>query len=335
MKKTSAILLIGLFIFMPALMTGQNVTVNSYLDTNKILIGDQIHYHIQLRKDKDLTVRYFGLQNLPKQIEILNESELDTSVLNDKEFLIKKKYLLTVFDTGSFTIPSLKFKYGSQNQTDSIFTDSTILTVQPVRVDTTDNIFTVKSPFGAPVTLKEALPYIAIGVGAILLILLVIYLVRKFKRKEEVVEPEKPSEPAHVIAFRELDKLKNDQLWQSGKIKLYYTRLTEILRKYLWLRYDIKTLERTTDEILTSLKNTGFDQNELYKELEDTLHLADLVKFAKFEPDKKDHEESMERAYRFVKETRKHDDEKEKSQQKQTEKAYAENGEKTDKEAQK
>ncbi|SRR6056297_384995 len=336
MKNTSAILLIGLFAFMPALMTGQNVTVNSYLDTNKILIGDQIHYHIQLRKDKGLTVRYFGLQNLPKQVEVLNESELDTSVLNDNEFLIKKKYLLTVFDTGSFTIPSLKFTYGDQNQTDSIYTDSTILTVQPVRVDTTENIFTVKSPFGAPVTLKEALPYIAIGVGAILLVLLVIYLMRKFKRKEEVVEPEKPTEPAHVIAFRELDKLKDDQLWQSGKIKLFYTRLTEILRKYLWLRYDIKTLERTTDEILTSLKNTGFDQEELFKELEDTLHLADLVKFAKFEPGKKDHEESMERAYSFVKETRIQEEEKEKPQKKQKEEeAYTEGDEKTDKEAQK
>lgn len=311
MKNRIGILLIWLCVFFPNIMSGQDISVKTSLDTNKILIGDQIHYRIQVRKPTDLQVAFPGPgENFPSRIEILEEEATDTSVLNDNELLIEKKYLVTVFDTGSFTIPALKFKYGTASLDDSIFSDSTFLTVYPVKVDTTDNIFTVKSPFGAPVTFKEALPYIGIGLGVVFLVLLTLYLMRKFKRKDELVEPEKPSEPAHVIAFRDLDKLKKQKLWQEGEIKLYYTRLSDILRTYLWLRYDIKTLERTTEEILTSLKNTGFDNDELFNLLQETLQLADLVKFAKFDPNQKAHQESMESAYRFVNETKMAEEEK-------------------------
>jgi len=311
MKNIIGILFIWLCVFLPNMMPGQNISVKTYLDTNKILIGDQIHYRLKVRKPSDLHVAFPGPgENFPPQIEILEEQTTDTSVLNDNELLIEKKYLVTVFDTGSFTIPALKFTYGTASLNDSIFSDSTFLKVYPVKVDTTDTIFTVKSPFGAPVTFKEALPYIGVGLGVVFLVLLIIYLMRKFKRKDELVEPEKPSEPAHIIAFRELDKLKKQKLWQAGEIKLYYTRLSDILRTYLWLRYDIKTLERTTEEILTSLKNTGFDNDELFNLLQETLQLADLVKFAKFDPDPEAHQESMESAYRFVKETKMIEEEK-------------------------
>jgi len=55
----------------------------------------------------------------------------------------------------------------------------------------------------------------------------------EIQKSETVKEAYVPLEPAHVIAFRELEKLKNEELWQKGEIKRYYTILTDILRQYL------------------------------------------------------------------------------------------------------
>ncbi|MBK7480262.1 MAG: hypothetical protein IPI69_11465 [Bacteroidales bacterium] len=92
-------------------------------------------------------------------------------------------------------------------------------------------------------------------------------------------------EPAHVIAFRELELLRDEQLWQKGETKRYYTRLTEIIRQYLENRYGVNSLELTTSETLEALLKTGFKKNELYKRLRSVLNQADLVKFAKYKPD--------------------------------------------------
>ena len=51
---------------------------------------------------------------------------------------------------------------------------------------------------------------------------------------------------------KQLEKLKQAQLWQNGKIKAYYSDLSDILRLYIENRYNSPALEMTTDEILSS-----------------------------------------------------------------------------------
>jgi hypothetical protein len=115
-----------------------------------------------------------------------------------------------------------------------------------------------------------------------------------------VLEPRKATEPAHVYALRELDRLKADRLWQNDRVKVYYTRLSEILRTYLWMRYGIKTLERTTDEIMSSLNDTELAQQEAYEMLSENLRFADLVKFARMQPAPTENEGALQQAYDFV-----------------------------------
>ena len=64
------------------------------------------------------------------------------------------------------------------------------------------------------------------------------------------------------MAGGELEILKEEQLWQKGEVKIYYTRLTEILRKYLENRFRVYSLELTTDETLEALVNTGFKKDD-------------------------------------------------------------------------
>ena len=101
-----------------------------------------------------------------------------------------------------------------------------------------------------------------------------------------------PAEPAHVIALRELTRLKEEELWQKGEMKEYYSRLSDILRRYIDNRYGISSPELTTDETVRMLQKaavTTHGQMTLVKEL---LSLSDMVKFAKYLPRASMHEKS-------------------------------------------
>jgi hypothetical protein len=171
--------------------------------------------------------------------------------------------------------------------------------------DTTLKIFDIIKPYKAPVTAGEILTWFLIIVVVAAIVWYIVRTVRKFKsrKKGEVVKVVNP-DPAHIIALRELEKLKEEKLWQNGEIKLYYTRLSEIIRQYLENRYGIQSLELTTPETLSLLKKTGFRDDELYTKLKMVLTSADLVKFAKYKPEPAENELNYENSWDFVSLTR-------------------------------
>ena len=107
-------------------------------------------------------------------------------------------------------------------------------------------------------------------------------------------------DPAHVIAFRQLKALKEDKLSEKGEIKGYYTRLTEIVRIYLENRFSIYSMELTTVETLAELRKTGFKEDESYRKLRTVLTGADLVKFAKYNPEQSENELQFIYAWDYV-----------------------------------
>ena len=110
---------------------------------------------------------------------------------------------------------------------------------------------------------------------------------------------ETPKIPAHVIAFGKLEVLKNEKLWQEGKLKQYHSSVTDIIREYIENRYKIQALEQTTEEILWSFRNVAIDEESKTK-LKRTLVLADLVKFAKEIPLPNENEMSLTNSYDFI-----------------------------------
>jgi len=85
-------------------------------------------------------------------------------------------------------------------------------------------------------------------------------------------------------------------------VKEYQTELTYTIREYLENRFGIQALESTTGEINKSLKEVDFDQKHTTN-LNNILHIADMVKFAKAKPDETIHQDFMEKARSFVKDT--------------------------------
>ena len=57
------------------------------------------------------------------------------------------------------------------------------------------------------------------------------YLYKKFKRNEPVIKKmSKPKEAPHLVAYRELERIKLEKLWQKNMVKDYHSQLTELLQ---------------------------------------------------------------------------------------------------------
>jgi hypothetical protein len=234
-------------------------------------------------------------------VEVIESYPADTLVQDDI-LLIDRQYSLTCFDSGFYEIPPLVFGFSDGEWSDSISTNPMYLLVHTVAVDST--IYDIKSPIHVPVGFMEVFPYVAGGIALLGAIGFLVWYLRRRRGSESAFLPSRPEEPAHMIALRELDELKARKLWQKNEFKEYYSRLTEIVRRYMERRYRIPAMEMTSVEIQRAWKESGEDRENLAGNLNLLLNLADLVKFAKERPVASDNEENMERAYDFVQKTK-------------------------------
>lgn len=132
--------------------------------------------------------------------------------------------------------------------------------------------------------------------------LLLLFLLRKRKKELTPAKEVVVIRPSHEIAFERLEALDGKKLWQQGKVKEYQTELTYTIREYLENRFGIQALESTTGEINRSLKKVDFDEKHTTN-LNNILQIADMVKFAKAKPEESIHQDFMDKARSFVKDT--------------------------------
>ena len=288
--------------------SAQRLKATASLDSTNILIGDQVKLTLEIEYPNNVKIKFpqvpDTIQNL---IEVLWRSPVDT-VKTEGETVQKLTQAVTItcFDSGSYQIPPFWFTFEMDELTDSIPSNSATLNVFTMEVDTTMGPTDIKMPYGAPVTLKEVIPYIMgiILIGAI--IFLILYSIKRKKNNKPIfVRPQKPKEPAHIIALRELERIKNEKLWQKDKTKQYYSEVTEVLRTYIEDRFQIPAMEQTTDEIIQSFRYQKDLLNEKsFSNLNQILSLADLVKFAKYQPLPDDNNLTMINSLFFVNDTK-------------------------------
>jgi len=303
-------ILFSILFFITALscLSGQDVIVSAVFDTSRIYIGDQIFYTVTVEQPSDLNTELKPLKDtLCKNIEILSGPLLDSSMISDKRIRIKSKYLITSFDTGFYQVPPAYAEIKNETGIKRFYSDYSPLEVMRVKIapqDTSERIFDIIKPYKAPLSVGEIIPWILIGALIAAIIWGIIILIRKLKRSKKGPEPVIHRDPAHVIAFRELEKLKQEQLWQKGEVKQYYSRLTEIVRQYLENRYGVFSLEMTTSETLEELVKTGFKKDDKYTNLKTILNGSDLVKFAKYKPEPSENELHYENSWKFIETTK-------------------------------
>lgn len=284
----------------------QEIKVAAKIDSNLIRIGEQVQLKLTVsyRGDKgDLKIQWPTLTDtIVDKVEIVNISKIDTTIPDRNEplnFVQLQKITITSFDSGFYALPPFKF-FVNGDTAHPYETDALLLQVNNVPVDTTQAIKDIKPPLYEPFSWRELIPYTYWVIGVIAAILAIVYFVKKLTAKKTVfVKKTAPKIPPHILALDELKKLREEKLWQEGRIKQYHSRVTDILRLYIEGRFKIQALEQTSDEIMASFKSVLIDEESKSK-IKQIFLLADLVKFAKEQPVPSENELSMSNAFDFV-----------------------------------
>ena len=266
-----------ILLFISAISFAQKPMVKAEIDTTNIRIGEQFNLKISIDETQNVILPKLELTGL----EIIDSTKTDTL-----ENSLIRKYILTGFDSGAFYIPEQQIFIKNQ----AYFTDSLLVNVATIAIDTTQvKKFPIKSIKSEPYTFDDFKIYLYLLLDAIAIIGFWIYwfVIRKQKQRKE--EETYKVLPPYEEAIYKLNELDEKLLWQNNKVKEYYSELTEIIRGFIERELKVPALENTTDEILEALKNfedaeTIQVSKETLKTLQELLHEADLVKFAKSKP---------------------------------------------------
>ena len=274
------------------------------LDTNSILIGDQIQLNISANFELNETYNWpLFTDSVFEKVEIISRGEVKENK-NDSTFLISQQLILTSFDSGSYYIPPFIFNKHKK-------TNGLLLNVHTIHITDSNNkaydITSAKIGTTEDFTEEELNKirrkrWIIAGIifGALLLSFLIYYLVKKYKRDGTILKP-KVIIPPHVTALNKLQSLKKEKLWQKGELKEYYTRISTIIREYTELRFEFNALELPTSDIIKQLEKL---KDEDTKILESILKKADNIKYAKGLSLEEENKLIMKQSIDFVKKTK-------------------------------
>ncbi len=172
--------------------------------------------------------------------------------------------------------------------------------------DTLKAIAPIKDIIKEEKSWKDYLWIYIIALALVFIVLALIFLPKLFVNKKSRVQLKKTIKkvlPAHVIALKKLQKLKEEEIWKQGRFKAFQSQLTYILREYLENRYKIRALEQTTGEIVNSLYKINMDKHDI-ETIKNILQIADMVKFAKAKPESDIHEKFLNDTINFVLKTK-------------------------------
>jgi hypothetical protein len=279
---------------------GQNGEV--VLDRNRLLIGQNatLTYHIRLEKDQKIEFKPFQTFVPATKVESKNKRnesvELEiTEAFIDTILEIKGKrewfgsYRITAWDSGFFKIPTVNFKInGKQNYFSEISIEFNLVK----RIDGQD-IYDIKESFTKLPPKKFSLKEFSTSYGwwlyPLLLIIVVLLTYFRWKKRKRNVDIDTVNNIITPLSLRDqtlvlIEILEEKKLWKDSLFKEHYVELSFILRDYLSKRFELNLFEKTTFESKLLLAQKGVN-SKMIDSIGEILDQADMVKFAKSEPE--------------------------------------------------
>jgi hypothetical protein len=270
-----------LLLLLSTTLFAQQKQVVTSIDVTKNKIGAEFKLTLKTSVDTMSKVVFPNAKTFGA-LEVIRSYKVDTIKNKDRYELIKK-YGLTQFDSGKYSIPSVKILINNK----PFFTDSIKVEVSNVVVDTLKQKMYDIKPIAEVTSSKSWIWKLLLILVLLAGIAAFVYWWLKIRQKKELEEEifKTPIEKATSL----LNTLEKKELWQKGEVKAYYSELTDIARNYIEEAIDIPAMESTTSELIegirvASLKKKMVLTQETIENLERVLKQADLVKFAKSKP---------------------------------------------------
>lgn len=309
----NSFLLIMLFL-LSGRAAAQSVTVEAKIDSLQILIGEQAKIQLQVAMDaKQRAVFPAYTDTLIRGVEVVETAKPDTQYLNDRQrLLITQEYTVTSFDSALYYLPPMVVTVDDKEYKSRALA----LKVYSMPVDTLhpDQFFGQKTVMKAPFAWEDWYGLIGCSFLALPLLALLIYFIIRIRDNKPIIRKIKvePKLPPHQAAMQEIERIKTEKVWQKGRPKEYYTELTDTLRTYIKDRFGFNALEMTSSEIIDKLME--MNDKEAIADLKELFQTADLVKFAKHDPQMNENDANLINAIDFINETKLPEEENQKPQ---------------------
>lgn len=262
------------------------ISIESKIDKASITIGDPVNFTIKVNKTKDIKVDLPGLNVALGAFDVRDYKSAERPVKGTNKTELTISYIITTYKTGQYYVPPITLHYLTPaNEQRSVTSDSICIEVKSVKSSEAKDIQEAKDP--VPIKASHKLLYWVIGITVVILLGLLgyyYYLRRRWMGKGLLFEKSAESvQPPHEIAFEELAKIEQMGLVEQKRIKEYYTLVADVIRNYSARRYQILTLERTSDEIIQEMRSSDI-MGEFVEMFRAFFKASDLVKFAKYIP---------------------------------------------------
>lgn len=292
LKIYRSLIVIFLIVFCLA-ATAQTPSLKSSLDKYKILIGEPITLNVEATYSPELyNIQWFAIADSADHFEVIERKKKD-SVQNNGQLKVSQSIIITSFDSGLRTLPSLQInlKVIADNSAITLLTDSFKVQVVYSPADSVLPFHDIK-PI---ITVKDEWPLwmkIAAILTAILVIYLIYILLKSRKKKLPVKKIAMPKLSAIDEAMQALDHLEKSDVLPSGKVKEFHTTLTGIFKRYTSRKLNEPVDNLTSDELLLILNNKQTSRDAIALTA-NSFRMADAVKFAKFQPSPEESKDSL------------------------------------------
>ena len=218
------------------------------VDKQRILIGEPLHLMLQATVTGTAPLTWPPLDSMP-HFNWLEKHPAD-SIITPGERSYRQYLTVTSFDSGTWSIPRIPFQVG----TTTFYTDSIPVQVLFTKIDPSKDYHDIKDIIEMPNPFARWFAWI-VAVVALASVAAVVWLVRKKKVLQKLVgQVMAPRLSPYEEAMRQLDELEKQHLPGNGSVKLFYSRLGDILRQYLYRRLGIASLSETSEELIVKIR---------------------------------------------------------------------------------
>jgi hypothetical protein len=280
------------------------MTVHIRVGKSKITIADTLWLELETAIGTGYDVNMPKVDKSLDNFGIVDWQDLGNRFDANNNVVSTYRYRLEPFLSGKLAIPAFTFEFRDVNEQANKTYE---LTTEPVDIEVTSllgeqrgklSIADIENVVDMPAKtiLWWLLPAVAV-VGGIA----VLWLYFRRKKTKAAIRIFKP---AHEIAYARLQSLIRQDLVKAGKVKEFYEAISDILRHYIEDRFEMTAPERTTEEFLFEIRDTGALSQDHNRLLAEFLTHCDLVKFAKHSPTNEQIQHTFDLAKNFIEQTK-------------------------------
>jgi len=255
-----------------------DVSVKASVNRNKIMIGEPVELKLEAKIPAGSAAKWFPVDSIA-HFEFIDKGKIDTTITSDSR-TYRQTLLITSFDSGRWALPAFPLTIDNKEY----LTDSLPVSVAYSNFDPKQDYHDIKEIIEVENTATRYINWVLLAL-AVLSLLAVIYFLRKKadKPREPVIKKTISKLSPLEEAVQALEGLRQRGYAEQTGAKTFHTELNDILRRYLYRKTNIATMEKTSGELTLQLNKFDLPAAN-FTALAQALRMSDAVKFAKYQP---------------------------------------------------